>query len=126
MPINDSGMKTWAEPAKAWVHQMNEKYISRSPAVAARLLGDEMFIMSAVDSKLFSLNRTATAIWLAADGKTPLSEIVKTCVCARRRVDPSVAYNDAVEFAQALAQQGILNISDQPSAALPDESATIL
>ena len=101
---------------------MSEKYISRSPAVAARLLGDEMFIMSAVDSKLFSLNRTATAIWLAADGRTPLSEIVKTCVCTGRKVDPSVAYNDAAEFAEALAQQGIFSISDHPSAALPDES----
>ena len=104
---------------------MSEKYISRSPAVAARLLGDEMFIMSAVDSKLFSLNRTATAIWLAADGKTPLAEIVKTWVCTSRKVDPNVAYNDATEFAEALAQQGILSISDHPSATLPDEAANI-
>lgn len=104
---------------------MSEKYLSRSAAVAARLLGDEMFIMSAVDSRLFSLNRTATVIWLAADGKTPLSEIVKTSVCAGRKVDPTVAYNDAAEFADALAQQGILSVSDHPSAALPNESEDV-
>jgi hypothetical protein len=105
---------------------MSEKYICRSTAVAARLLGDEMFIMLAVDSKLFSLNRTATVIWLAADGKTPLAEIVRTRVCPGRKVDPNVAYKDAAEFVEALAQQGLLSISDHPSAALPDESPTSL
>src|ERR1700726_2813421 len=99
---------------------MSEKYISRSSAVAARLLCGEMLIMSAVDSKLFCLNGTATAIWLAADGQTPLAEIVKTCICAGRKVDPDVAYRDATEFAEALAQHGILRISDRPFPGLPD------
>jgi len=104
---------------------MSDKYISRSTAVAARLLGDEMFIMSASDSKLFSLNRAATAIWLAADGKTPLAEIVKNCLCAGRKVDSEVAYRDATEFAEALAQHGILGISDRPSAGSPDDGSII-
>jgi hypothetical protein len=99
---------------------MSEKYISRSTAIAARQLGEEMMIMSAADSTLFTLNRTATAIWLAADGKTPLAEIVRKCFCACREVDPEVAYRDAVEFAEALAQHGILRISDHPVNGLTD------
>jgi hypothetical protein len=94
---------------------MAEEYISRSAAVAARLLGHEMMIMSATDSTLFHLNKTGTIIWLAADGKTPLSEIVTSRICPGRRVDPDTAYRDAREFVQALAQHGILDISDFPS-----------
>ena len=65
---------------------MSDKYIARSKAVAARVLGDEMMIMSAVDSKLFSLSDVATVIWEAADGRTPLSEIVAKRVCAEFNV----------------------------------------
>ena len=52
-------------------------YISRSKEIAARQLGDEMIIMSARDSTLFSLNDVGRAIWQAADGQTPLEEIVE-------------------------------------------------
>lgn len=93
---------------------MSEKYISRSAGIAARLLGGEMMIMSAVDSTLFTLNAVATCIWQAADGRTPLSEIVVRNVCAQFNVDLRTAYRDAEEFVEALAQQGILKISDQP------------
>lgn len=63
---------------------MSEKCVSRSPAIAARRLGDEMLIMSAADSTLFSLNPVATCIWQAADGLTPLSEIVESRSSHRR------------------------------------------
>ena len=55
---------------------MSEKYIARSSAIAARLLGDEMMVMSTADSTFFTLNEVASVIWQAADGCTPLSEIV--------------------------------------------------
>jgi Coenzyme PQQ synthesis protein D (PqqD) len=89
-------------------------YILRSPAIAARSLGDEMMIMSASDSTLFSLNSVASVIWEAADGRTPLSEIVRSRVCADFEVDPETAYRDAEEFVNSLAQHGILKISDVP------------
>jgi Coenzyme PQQ synthesis protein D (PqqD) len=93
---------------------MSEKYISRSPAIAARLLGDEMMIMSATDSTLFSLNPVASCIWQAADGSMPLSEIVKSRVCAEFDVDPETAYRDAEEFVDRLSQHGILKVSSAP------------
>ena len=74
---------------------MSEKYIARSKAVAARVLGGEMMIMSAADSKFFSLSEVATVIWEAADGRTPLSEIVAQRVCAEFDVPADVAYRDA-------------------------------
>jgi Coenzyme PQQ synthesis protein D (PqqD) len=61
---------------------MTEKYIAKSSAIASRLLGGEMMVMSAVDSTFFTLNPVATVIWQAADGRTPLSNIVAHRVCA--------------------------------------------
>ncbi len=95
---------------------MSDKYIARSKAVAARVLGDEMMIMSAVDSRLFSLSDVATVIWEAADGRTPLSEIVAQRVCAKFDVSADVAYRDAEILVEELATRGILSISNQPVA----------
>ena len=55
---------------------MTKRYVSRSSQIAARMLGGEMMIMSITDSTLFNLNEVAAAIWQAADGVTPLQEIV--------------------------------------------------
>jgi Coenzyme PQQ synthesis protein D (PqqD) len=93
---------------------MTPKYIAHSGAIAARKLGDEMIVMSAVDSTLFTLNPVATAIWEAADGHTPLSEIVNQSVCREFEVDPQVAYRDAEELVGELATRGILTVSEQP------------
>jgi hypothetical protein len=93
---------------------MTKKYIAHSGAIAARKLGDEMVIMSAVDSTLYTLNPVATAIWEAADGRTPLSEIVEAAVCSEFDVQPEIAYADAEVLVNDLAHHGILLVSDQP------------
>jgi Coenzyme PQQ synthesis protein D (PqqD) len=93
---------------------MNEKYVTRSKAVAARVLGGEMMIMSAKDSTLFSLSDVATVIWEAADGRTPLSEIVERRVCAEFDVPANVAYQDAEKLVEELVARGILSVSSQP------------
>jgi len=100
---------------------MSEKYIVRSGGVAARELGGEMVIMSAADSHLFSLNEAAAMIWLAADGRTPLSEIVERRVCAEFDVPPSEAYRDAEAFVEELSSHGILRVSDQPVTEPPSD-----
>ena len=104
---------------------MNDVYISRSTAVAARELAGEMIIMSAVDSTLFSLNETASLIWQAADGKTPLSEIVELRICSEFDVAPEEAYRDAVALVEELAGHGILQLSAQPTTESTPEVAKI-
>ena len=95
---------------------MGEKYIARSTAIAARMLGGEMMIMSAVDSTFFTLNPVATVIWQAADGRTPLSQIVATRVCAEFEVEPELAARDAEQFVNELSQHGILLVAETPLA----------
>jgi hypothetical protein len=94
---------------------MTERYITRSSAIAARMLGGEMMIMSATDSTFFTLNEVATAIWQAADGRTPVSEIINRAICGHFDVEPEIAQADAEEFISQLSQHGILLVSDQPS-----------
>jgi hypothetical protein len=95
---------------------MPAKYIARSSAIAARMLGGEMMVMSAADSTLFTLNEVATVIWQAADGRTPLSQIVEETVCRQFDIEPRIAYQDAQDFINELAKHGVLVISDQPIA----------
>jgi hypothetical protein len=75
-----------------------------------------MIIMSARDSTLFSLNEVGLVIWEAADGRTPLEQIVKDKVCAEFDVTPEEALKDAESFVQELAAHGILILSDTPVA----------
>jgi len=95
---------------------ISHKYVARSPAIAARLLGGEMMIMSATDSTFFTLNEVATAIWQAADGQTPLMEIVNSRLCAEFEVTPEQASLDAEQFVDELSRHGILLVSDEPIA----------
>jgi hypothetical protein len=93
---------------------MPETYIARSSMIAARMLAGEMMVMNSVNSTFFTLNEVATAIWQAADGKTPLREIVEHNICEQFEVDPADAQRDAEQFVQELSQHGILLVSDQP------------
>ena len=89
-------------------------YPARSPDVAARRLGDEMLIMSGRDSTLFTLNEMATLIWEAAEGSTPLDDIVEQKICTQFEVQASTAVQDAQDLVERLAQHGILLLSDEP------------
>jgi hypothetical protein len=92
----------------------NKRYVARSTAIAARALGDETMVMSATNSTLFTLNEVATIIWQAADGATPLEEIVANEICMKYDVTPEVAMKDAEGLVADLAAHGLLLLSDQP------------
>ena len=93
---------------------MNSLYVARNPRVAARSLDGEMMIMSGRDSTLFTLNKTATILWQAADGATPLEQIVQQKICAEFEIEPGEALRDAETLARDLASHGILEISEEP------------
>jgi len=91
-------------------------FVARNSRVAARSLDGEMMIMSGRDSTLFTLNRTATILWQAADGTTPLEQIVQQKICTEYQVEAAEALHDAETLARDLASHGILQISEQPIA----------
>ena len=94
----------------------NSRYVARSTAVAARALGDETMVMSATNSTLFTLNEIASVIWAAADGVTPLDQIVANKICTQYDITPELALKDAETLVEDLAAHGILLVSDQPVA----------
>lgn len=88
-------------------------FVSRSSTVAARMLGDEMMIVSAQHSTLYTLNDTGAAIWSAADGKTSLSTIAER-LCAEFDVEPAQALEDARSLVNELEALGIMTVSEAP------------
>jgi hypothetical protein len=96
---------------------MNSKrFVARSNAIAARVLGTETMVMSATDSTLFTLDEVATVIWESADGATPLEEIVANKICMQYDITPEIALKDAEGLVEELAEHGLLLLSDQPIA----------
>ena len=93
---------------------MKEKFFKPSRDIAGRMLDTEMIVMAVKDSRVFSLNGTASLIWSAADGATPLSEIVKSKLMSEFEVDFETAYLDALALVEELAQEGILLLADHP------------
>ena len=93
---------------------MSRLYMARNPRVAARSLDGEMMIMSGRDSTLFTLNKTATILWHAADGATPLDEIVEHKICSEFDIEPATALHDAETLARELARHEILQVSERP------------
>jgi hypothetical protein len=91
-------------------------YLTQSADIASRTIGDDTIIMSTLDSTIFVLNSVGSAIWNAADGATPLSQIVQERVCPEFDVSDDQALADAVEFVDKLVKHGILLISDVPGA----------
>lgn len=92
----------------------NSIYIARSSAIAARALAGEMMVMNSADSTFFTLNEVATAIFQAADGRTPLREIVRDQVCGQFEIGTEEALADAEQFVSELSGHGILLVSNRP------------
>jgi hypothetical protein len=92
----------------------NKRYVARSTAIAARVLGDETMVMSAVNSTLFTLDEVATVIWESVDGATPLEDIVTKKICAQYDVAPEIALKDAEGLVEGLAEHGLMVLSDKP------------
>jgi len=95
---------------------VTESYPKRAANLAARVFQGEAIVMNPADSTLFNLNETATAIWLAADGKTSLRDIVERNIVPAFDVDPGDALRDAGEFARSLAEHSILTLQTEPDA----------
>jgi hypothetical protein len=91
-------------------------YLARSRRIAARKLGEEMLVMSAQGSMLFTLNPIATILWQAADGVTSLEQIVENKICSEYVIGREEALRDAESLVHDLARHGVLHISEKPIA----------
>ena len=84
---------------------MTDVFIAREERLAARRVAGEMVILSADDSSLYVLNELGTILWEAADGATPLHEIVRRVVCEEYEVDAEEASDEVVAFWQRMMKR---------------------
>jgi hypothetical protein len=93
---------------------MRTAYVARHPMTASRELGGEMIVLSAGDSRLFTLSGAGALIWKAADGRTRLEDIVAHTVCSEYDVDAAVAQADADAFVAEMVEHGVMLAADTP------------
>jgi hypothetical protein len=98
------------------IDQQHEIYIAREERLAARRVAGEMVILSADDSSLYVLNELGALLWEAADGATPLREIVRRVICEEYEVDQETGLRDAESFVRQLAEHGVLRVGNAPGA----------
>jgi len=94
-------------------HSLERFYVGRASHLASRLLGDETIILNTANSSFFTLNETASAIWLAADGRKTVDEIVDR-LCEAFDVERETAVQDAKALVEGLVQHGLLVLSPEP------------
>lgn len=75
--------------------------------------------MTPTNCAVVTLNEVAAAIWLAADGRTTLAEIVERVVCRKFDIEAHVARRDAAAFVEELLRQGILVPGEGPIMSAP-------
>ena len=92
---------------------MSDLVVAREERLAARRVAGEMVILSADDSSLYVLNELGTMLWEAADGVTPLRDIVERVVCTEFDVDRETGLRDAEAFVRQLAEHGVLRIGER-------------
>lgn len=93
---------------------MSDVFFVRGGRLAARKVAGEVVILRADDSSLYVLNGVGTAVWEAADGRTPVAALVRDVICRDFEVDEETALRDVSEFITALTAQGILRTSEHP------------
>jgi Coenzyme PQQ synthesis protein D (PqqD) len=99
-------------------------FIARESRLAARKVAGEMVILAADDSSLYVLNEIGTLLWEAADGTTPLHDIVDRVICASFEVDADTGLRDARQFLDELSSHGILHMSHTPFRDTPTDGAS--
>ena len=81
--------------------------------LAWRMYDGEAVIMTHGGSQIHTLNKVASYIWEPADGKLTVKKIAAS-VYDRFDTEEDTAMADTLEFAQQLADKGIVMFSDQP------------
>ncbi len=88
----------------------DDAILDKSPTIDHRTIGGEAFIISAEDSRIHSLNDTASFIFDRCDGKTPLRAIVGA-LSEAFEVTPEVAWEDTRALVEELLSRGMLVIA---------------
>lgn len=90
-------------------------FIRQNPDTPARTIDGEALVITPEDSRLHTLNETATYIWDRADGSRTL-EAIAAEMADEFEVDPATLRAEAVAFVEDAVQRGLMVVSDRPAA----------
>lgn len=89
------------------------KYVAQNPDTPARTIDGEAVVITPDDSRLHTLNGTATFIWDRADGTRTLEDICLEMVGAFE-VESVVLITDAGDFVKEAVDKGLMLVGDAP------------
>jgi hypothetical protein len=80
---------------------MDDRKLLRRDEYIWRSIDDEVVILNEEGTQVCLLNKTAAQVWIWADGKTTLDEVVGK-ICERFEAEPEEVIVDVQEFADQL------------------------
>jgi hypothetical protein len=90
----------------------------RCSETISQSVGDELLLLERQAGRLHHLNSTAAWIYQRCDGRT--SEEIAIELSQNYGIDPYVAERDFRAVATQLAQLGLIQFAEMPSASLPN------
>lgn len=88
-------------------------YVAQNPDTPARTVDGSAIVITPHDSKLHTLNQTATFIWDRADGSRTLEHIARELVTVFD-VELEVVRREATDFVAAAVEKGMMLASATP------------
>lgn len=85
--------------------------ILKSKKIASRIIEEQAFIVTPLDSTLHLLNEVGTRIWQLIEEKKNIEEIVSQ-ICEEYEIDRLTAEKDLLEFLQTLEKKNIIEIAE--------------
>jgi hypothetical protein len=85
----------------------------RNNKVVWKNIAGEVVIADREGSTLRTLNKTASLIWILADGTRQIVDMVPE-VCDKFETTPEQAQADIKEFCQELLQAGLISVKEGP------------
>jgi hypothetical protein len=85
-----------------------EDIVARELRAAYREIKGKVIIVHPLQEKIFTLNETGSAIWMAMDGRT-VNDIASQ-VASAFQVDQAVSYQDTVAFLEDMMARGLIRL----------------
>ena len=89
-----------------------EMTLAQTAGTLSSVIDDEMILMGANQDKYFGLNVVSRSIWEALDGQHSLNSVCEGLM-EKFDVDASTCRADVLEYAQQLADAGLVRVVDQ-------------
>ena len=84
----------------------------RATNVISRQVDEEAVLVSPEKGEVKVINQTGALIWENCDGHTSIGQLVDL-VCREYQVSRKAAEADVVEFLEALAERGLVNVIEE-------------